>query len=373
MNDSHDHPHPDPQVPKAPPPEVIEDAGTQALSEALRSSFTIIKIIMIGLVVVFLGSGFFTVGQQEKALILRFGKPLSEDESTLLGPGAHWAFPYPIDEVVKIPVGQAQTVDSSIGWYATSAANEAAGSEPPPAPSLNPALDGYLLTGDGNVIHARATLRYRIAEPGISYKFGFTNTDALVQNALDNALVHAAAGVTVDDILTRDPVGFRDKTRARLEQLIAVQGLGVTVDLIDNVRVIPPRQIGTNFQAVTDASVRQGKLLNEARSYENQTVSRARADAKARANAAETERTRLVEFVAAEVERFTNNLPAYCANPELFIRQRQAEVSQKVLAGAQDKMVLPTRGADGKPLELRLLLNREPEKPKTAAPPADDH
>ena len=43
----------------APPP---EDAGSQALAEALRSSFFIVKIIMVVLVLVFLGSGFFTVG-----------------------------------------------------------------------------------------------------------------------------------------------------------------------------------------------------------------------------------------------------------------------------------------------------------------------
>ena len=35
------------------------DAGSQALSEALRSSFAIVKVVMVILVVVFLASGFF--------------------------------------------------------------------------------------------------------------------------------------------------------------------------------------------------------------------------------------------------------------------------------------------------------------------------
>lgn len=367
MNDSTHPPHPKPV------PEVVDDSGTQALSDALRSSFAILKIIMVGLVVVFLLSGIKIVEQQNKAILLRFGKPVGEDEKAMLGPGLHWAFPYPIDEVVQIPVGQVQTVNSSIGWYATSAANEAAGSEAPAGPSLNPATDGYLLSGDGNIIHARATLRYRITEPGIRYTFAFTDAPALVQNALNNALLYAAASHGVDDILTRDVAGFRDKARARLEQLIALQGLGITVDLIDNMKIIPPRWITTNFDAVSGASVRRSTLLNDAKSYENQTVSKAKGEAAARLNTAEAERTRLVEFVAAEVERFTNNLPAYRSNPDLFVRQHQAETLQRVLAGAQDKIVLPDRSAQGKPLELRLQLNREPEKPKTLAPPAEDH
>src|SRR5881394_2120025 len=112
------------QPPSPPPPEVMEDAGTEALSEALSSSFAIVKVLMVALVVVFLGSGFFTVGTQEKGLILRFGKPVGTGEKALLGPGPHWAFPAPIDEIVKIPVGQLQTTASTIGWYATSAGNE---------------------------------------------------------------------------------------------------------------------------------------------------------------------------------------------------------------------------------------------------------
>src|SRR4051812_23173338 len=115
-----------------------EDAGSQALGEALRSSFFIVKIIMVGLVLLFLGSGFFTVGPQFKAVVLRFGKPVGEGEKALLSPGPHWAFPAPIDEVINLPVKQIQVASSSVGWYATSAAAEAANTEQPPGSSLNP-------------------------------------------------------------------------------------------------------------------------------------------------------------------------------------------------------------------------------------------
>ena len=82
-------------------------------------------------------------------------------------------------------------------------------------------------------------------------------------------------------------------------------------------------------------------LLNDAKSYENQTISKARAEAEARKNAGETERTRLVEFIAAEVERFTNNLPAWRSNPELFFQQHQSEVLRVIYASAQEKTVAP--------------------------------
>ena len=105
MNDSHDHPHHDPDRGGKPDHgpanparlEGAEDSGVQALSDALRSSFAIVKVIMVGLLVLFLFSGFFVVGPQEKALVLRFGIPVGGGDGQLLGPGPHWAFPPPID------------------------------------------------------------------------------------------------------------------------------------------------------------------------------------------------------------------------------------------------------------------------------------
>ena len=136
-----------------------EDAGSQALSDALKSSFFIVKIVLFGLLVVFLGSGFFQVGPQERAIILEFGKPKGAGEKALLMPGFHWAWPAPIDEIKRIPAAQIQIASSTVGWYATTPEMEVAHAEPPPGASLNPAIDGYTLTSDANIIHVRASVR----------------------------------------------------------------------------------------------------------------------------------------------------------------------------------------------------------------------
>ncbi len=378
MSDKHDHPHHhdhdhdhdhDHGKPASAPTTLEgEDAGTQALAGALKSSFAIVRIVMIGLVVLFLFSGFFVVGPQEKAIVLRFGVPAGGGDGKLLGPGPHWAFPPPIDEVVRIPVGQIMSLSSSVGWYATTAAMEAAGNEPPPGESLRPAVDGYLITGDENVVHLRATLRYRIAEPGLRYVLDFANASNVVVSAFDNALLYAAARYKVDDALTRDQAGFREVARNRFEQLVARHNLGITEIQIDNMQVIPPRQLKEAFARVTEAEVRRAKELNDARSYENQTISKARAEAESRKNLGEAERTRLVEFVAAEVERFTNNLPAWRANRDLFTQQRQSEALRIIYTNVQEKVVAPERGG-GAGRELRLQINREPPKPKVLEQP----
>jgi membrane protease subunit HflK len=362
---SHDHEHEHMHEHPAPAPMTPDDAGSQALAEALHSSFAIVKVVMALMVVAFFSSGFFTVGPSEKAVILRFGKPVGEGQKALLGSGWHWSFPYPIDEVVKIPITEIQKVNSTVGWYATTPEQELSGQEPPPGASLDPAVDGYAITADRNIIHTRATLRYHIEEP-IRYVFDFVSASNTVQNALNNALLYAAAHFNVDDILTRNVAGFQDAVLQRVSDLIEQEQLGVVIDLCE-VQSIPPRQLQDVFTRVTAARENRNKILNDARSYENQVLSQAGAQASSITNAAAADRARYVQSITAEAKRFGDLLPKYESNPSLFAQVTLVQAMGPILTNVQDKIFLPAR-ADGKPRELRLQLNREPPAPKTAAP-----
>src|SRR6185503_10956749 len=161
----------------------------------------------------------------------------------------------------------------------------------------------------------------RINEPGLRYAFDFSNVSNVVQNAFSSALVYAAAGFKVDDALTRDQAGFRDRVRARLQQLIAQYQLDITVQNI-NLQQAAPRKLEKAFVSVNDADINRSKVLNQARDYENQTLSQARSQAQERINASEREGDALVKAVQAEARTFKELLPQYNANPDLFVEQR---------------------------------------------------
>ncbi len=362
MND-HPHSHDEPDQPLETP----VDSGSQALSEALRSSFAIIRVVMVILVVVFIGSGFFTVGSQQRAIILRFGKPVGEGEQALLTQGKlHWSFPYPIDEVVFVPVTGIQKVVSTAGFYAMTPEQELAGIEPQAGPSLNPAVDGYVLTADENIIHTRATLTYKIQDP-LRYVFGFVNASNAVQNALDCAVLEAATRFKVDDILVRDQLGFREAVRSRMAKLIEDEDLGIQIDQC-SVFSVPPRQLKEPFANVLKAELMRSKVLNEARSAENQTTNKASADAETLVNLAQSDRARLVGDVAAQADRFNEILPQFQHEPNLFVQQRLTETLGRVFTNVQDKIYV-TESPDGKSKELRLLLNRDiVKRPEEAKP-----
>jgi membrane protease subunit HflK len=236
----------------------------------------------------------------------------------------------------------------------------------PAGASLNPAIDGYAITADHNIIHTRATLYYHIEDP-IRFVFDFESASNAVQNALDNALLFTAAKFNVDDILTRDVAGFKDAVQQRVGDLVEQAQLGIVIDNCE-VQSIPPRQLQNVFSLVTTARENRNKLLNDAHSYENQVLNQSGAQATSVTNAAAAERVRYVASLTAEAKRFSDLLPKYNGNPSLFAQQQLVEVMEQVLTNVQDKIFLPQR-ADGKPRELRLELNREPPQPKPAANP----
>ena len=352
----HDHDHSAPVT--------ADDAGSQALAEALGSSFAIVKIVMVLMVLAFFASGFFTVGPQEKAVILRFGKPVGEGQKALLTSGLHWSLPYPIDEVVRIPITEQQIVSSTVGWYMTTPEAELSGEEMPAGPSLNPAIDGYVLTADHNIVHTRATLRYHIEDP-IDYVFNFAAASNTVQNALDNALLFTAAKFNVDDILTRDVAGFHDAVLQRVSDLVEQAQLGIAIDQCE-VKSIPPRQLKTAFDLVLTSRENRNKLLNDAHNYENQVFNQSGARATSVTNEAATASANYVKSITAEARRFDDLLPQYRTNSDLFVQQTFVRAMASAFTNVQDKFYLPQR-ADGKPREIRLQLNREPPQPKPAA------
>ena len=366
----HDHPHEQSHAPAPSAPETPLDPGSQALAAALKSSFAIVKFAMFALLIVFLCSGFFTVGPQERAIVLRFGRPVGGGQ--LLTQGLKFALPYPIDEVVKVPITELQRVTSTVGWYAISPEQELAlGGKDPEfgPPSLNPAVDGYLVTADQNIVHARATLNYRIEDP-IQYIFGFegdtnrpfsgSGASNLVLNALNSALVKAASEFKVDDILYSDVLGFKDSVRRKVTEQLAIQKLGIVVEQVE-VRSRPPLFLKNDFARVNVSAQQRGKLINEAQAEANQTTSQAGAKASAMKNIAEVERDSLLNKLQGEASTFTDLLPSYQQNPQMFVQRRLTETLSRVMTNAQDKIFL-SANPDGRSRELRLLLNREPQK-----------
>lgn len=362
MSDPEIKPPQDP-APFTPPPgrkiQLHEDTGSLALSEALKSVFGVLKVIMLAVIVFFVFSGLFTVEPNEVAVVLRFGRPVGEGEDRILKPGLHFSFPYPVDEVVRIPIGMSHTVRSDVGWYFESPQDIASGTPPRPGNSLVPGRDGYLLTADGNVVHARATLKYRVIDP-VRHVFYFNNATAVLQNVLNRALIRAAAEFTADAALYKDKIAFREAVIAHLKEALALLPMGIQLEPID-VQTSPPLKVKDAFDLVISAEQMRSEQILKAQAASRESIQLASGEAKSVIASGMIRSNQLVTSIEAEARAFEAQLPYFRKDPDLFVRRVAAESLRTVLTNANDKFFIPNR-SDGSSRKMLIQLSKEPTK-----------
>ena len=91
--------------------------GTQAVMKTLHYVFISLRVIIgLGIILIFF-QGVFYVHDYEKAMLFRFGKLVQKQGDPILQSGKlYWAWPYPIDEVKRIPANRPITVQSQQFW-----------------------------------------------------------------------------------------------------------------------------------------------------------------------------------------------------------------------------------------------------------------
>ncbi len=285
----------------------------KSLSEALGISFAILKVIMIVLVVAFLVSGFKTVGNNEQALRLVFGRIQGSGEDRVVNSGWTWVLPYPIGEIVKIPVKKQMKLAINSFWYWEDR-NDVLGEGPKPRrripEKLNPIREGYCLTrsemsptpgagdeglvpvmgnadgSDYNIVHCKWEIDYQIdnieqfftnvlipeVQPGQIYEKVMTESiTPLLKSAVESAVVTSMVHYSIDEALqSRDRIP-RHVRRLVQEQLDTIES-GIRVTSVQLVNVEWPKQVNDAFEAFFTASQTSQQTISEARTYAEQTL-----------------------------------------------------------------------------------------------------
>ncbi len=413
---AHTHEHP----PAGEPPTGAQrpgfdelDAAGQSLTNALRVSFAILKVIMILLVVLFAFSGIFRVQPDEEAVVLRFGLFRGEGEDRILRPGLRFAFPEPIEEVIRIPVQRVQTLPIDTFWYFETEQDRLRQTQRPATGPLNPLRDGYSLTRndrqtdlegtDYNIVHSRWSITYRIRspiaffesiyirsrEPGEDLLEAAAETlEPLLNSLASNAIVGTMVHYSIDDAV-RSRADIATDVQYALQRKLDALGSGIVVDAVRADRIIWPRQVDNAFQASNRARQESEQARIDAASYkerlltdvggplaedvlrklrdsdmsdqeQEQQIRLLSGQVQSKIADARTYRMRVVEEAKANAEYLQALLPEYRKRPQLVLQQLYQDAVQQVLGDADEKIVIQP-GRDGKTREVRVLINRDPQ------------
>jgi len=344
------------------------DVASQALNEAFRVSFRILKLAMLLVVVLFLFSGVFTVGQHEQAFVLRFGRLVTDREGkAILGPGLHFAWPFLVDEVVRFPVMRDLGLPLDSFWYEEQP-RELGRTTPP---GLAPDRGGYNLTGDVNILHSRWTVTYSIADPVKFFERLGDPADLarsqdegparrLLRALFNSIVIRTIARYPVDDAYGGKRQMLQDEVRQAVIAELDRLDVGIKVSNVILEIITPPVQTKKAFDDVTNAREERGKLIEAARGYREKTVREAKGEAARTIAEAMAYKTRVVSQAKADASYMADLLKQYPDDRKMlnhFLRQRLIEVLTETLADADEVYVVDPRGGQQ---ELRIYLNRDP-------------
>ena len=255
------------------------DSANRSALDALRIAYTIMSWIMIGLIVLFVLSGFQSVSESERAVRLRFGRITDAN----LGAGFQFAYPPPIGELKKVEIGQ-QSMRIDDAFYPAVEGRQRSQTVEELAQrggfrSYDPTKDGSLITADQNLAHAKWQVLYERSTPNdwLTNINDKAFEEQLLRLSIERAVVRAMAEVTVEDLL-KQSAGSEGSVARRAEQFAqeALDRLdsGIQIVRLDMINPAPPINLYNEFAAVnsaqSNANAERDRAQQDARTALNQ-------------------------------------------------------------------------------------------------------
>ncbi|OOF70234.1 FtsH protease activity modulator HflK [Rodentibacter caecimuris] len=266
-------------------------------------------------------SGFYTVKEAERGVVLRFGELHS-----IVQPGLNWK-PTFIDQVIPVNVEQVKELKTQ----------------------------GAMLTQDENMVKVEMTVQYRIQDPA-KYKFSVTDADNSLGQATDSALRYVIGHMSMNDILTTGRSVVRENTWKALNEIIKPYDMGVEVIGVNFQSARPPEEVKDAFDDAIKAQEDEQRYIREAEAYAREKEPIARGDAQRILEEATAYKDRVVLDAQGEVERFKRLLPEFKVAPDLLRERLYIQTMEKVMANTPKIMLDSSNGNNLTVLPLEQIM-----------------
>ena len=291
-----------------------------------------IGLIALAAAVIWLATGLYTVQPNEVGINLMFGKYTGKSD-----PGLRYNLPYPIGNVVVLPVTNRNSID--IG---------AVTREDSRRTGLQVAMDvpeeSLMLTGDDNIADIKFRVIWQIdpARPE-NFAFNLRNPQETVKAVAESAMREEIGRSELGKILTTDRKIIEPAVQTRIQQVLNDYKAGVLIIQVQLLSVDPPDAVISAYRDVTAAQQDQQRLRNEAEAYSNRVIPEARGAAAVITQEAEGYKLQAVQEAEGQASRFNQVYAQYKKAPDVTRERIYIETMEHVLGGT-DKTILDGKG-----------------------------
>ncbi|MGV0035314.1 MAG: FtsH protease activity modulator HflK [Candidatus Azotimanducaceae bacterium WSBS_2022_MAG_OTU7] len=273
--------------------------------ESKPFNMNLVWLVLLLLAVVYGVMGVYTVDQQERGVVLRFGKKLEE----IVLPGLHWNAPL-IDQVLTENVTRVRSRPH----------------------------DSEMLTEDENIVKVKMTVQYVISDI-IAYKLNVREPDKSLHQATESALRHVVGSTEMHEVLTEGRAEVAIAVKDRIQTYMNNYGTGISITEVNIDETAPPDAVRAAFDDVIKAREDEVRLRNEADAYANQIVPEARGEAQRYTEEAQAYKQRVTSQSYGEAERFNKLYAEYKLAPEVTKTRMYIDTLESVMSSSTKIMI----------------------------------
>ena len=274
-----------------------------------RTVMKVVKIVATILVVLILGINcYYTIGEQEQAVVTTFGKP-----QAVSTPGLHFKVPF-IQKVKKVDT----TIKGlSIGYDLNT--------------DVTKEDESLMITSDYNFVNVDFFLEYKVSDP-IKALYASENPVMILKNMAQGCIRSVIGSYDVDSVITTGKSEIQSKIKTMLMEQLDSQDIGIQLVNITIQDAEPPTEaVKEAFKAVETAKQGKETAINNANKYRSEKLPQAEAQVDQILKQSEAEKQARINEAQGQAARFNALYEEYNKYPLITKQRMFFETMQEIL------------------------------------------
>ncbi|TAN52213.1 MAG: FtsH protease activity modulator HflK [Methylococcaceae bacterium] len=345
---------------RQPPSSSEVDEAIRSLQEKFGNlfgggGFGLLAVVGLG---VWALTGIYIVDEGTRGVVTRFGKYQETTDS-----GLHWHYPSPIENVETVNVENQRFVE--VGYRSSGIRQQSAGAVP---------KEALMLTQDENIVDVRLAVQYQIKDAK-EFLFNVRDPEATLKQVTESAERGVIGKSDMDFVLTKGRSEIAEEIKAELQQVLDGYKAGIRITSVNLQDAQPPEEVQGAFEDAIKAREDEQRLINEAETYRNDVIPKAKGTASRQGAEAEAYKQKVIARANGDASRFSKVLAEYEKAPEVMRKRLYLDAMQSVMHGSHTVLVDSKAGNNLVYLPLDKLTSGaaagdSDESVKTVEPPA---
>ena len=285
----------------------------------------LIPLILIVIIAFF---SIYTVGANENAVVLRFGK-----YSHTTQPGLQFKIPF-VDQIERVKVDK--QFKREFGFRTIKAGVQTQYSR------QNFNKESWMLTGDLNIADVRWIIQYKIKNAA-DYLFNVRDVENTIRDVSEATLRLMIGDRSFTEVLQTDRVVIANNAKDHMQRILDQYQAGISIKMVQLQSVLPPGPVADSYNEVIRAEQEEEKLENEANQAFNKKIYKAEGEAKKLINEAKGYAVERINHAKGETALFELVLAMYKKAPQITKDRYFIETMDEIFSKTPNKVIVDTR------------------------------